>query len=656
MGERAVRCPHSAPSAAVTADILKLYALAILGHHAGLPDFGESRQKIKQADPKSVQAAKDLLSRLEEERGSLNPSSFPERELEAEMRVRFAFSTLVDADYLDTEKHFCPQAEAYRFCKYSLATLKALLDARLNEFDPKASEVNRIRSEVLQACREAAKAKPCFYRLTVPTGGGKTLSSLAFALDHCLVNGLDRVIYAIPYTSIIDQTATVFAEVLGEEAVLEHHSDMVFEDPDRNDAEESRMGIWRKLAVENWDAPIIVTTTVQLFESLLSNKPSRCRKLHNIAHSVIILDEVQTLPTEVLDPTIDVLDQLVRVYKCSVVFCTATQPDYRSLESRAEKHTIDSLKGAKQIVKQYEDHYVALKRVNYEEFGELSADELSLVLAYHPQILCILNSRKDAVNVARACKRLDGVFHLSTLMCPHHRKAVLAEVKERLKGGKPVRLVSTQVVEAGVDLDFPIVMRDIGPLDRIVQAAGRCNREGKMQGKGRCLLFKLSEGRAPKGSYKTATELTASYIEQELENLDAPEVLAGYYRDWYKYVETDSKKVQEKRKRLSYEEVARAYRLIDSDTVEVVAVGYQPEDRPDHINELLSNFGKMPPRAWRQSIRQYCVALPRYEYDRFERQGEVKPHFCGIPLFVGTYDNLFGIGSGQEHDPADLIA
>jgi CRISPR-associated endonuclease/helicase Cas3 len=295
------------------------------------------------------------------------------------------------------------------------------------------------------------------------------------------MNGLERVIMAIPFTSIIDQTATVFAEVFGAENLLEHHSAVSQDDDSEGQSgNETR----RRLSAENWDVPLVITTTVQLFESLLHNKTSKCRKLHNVAKSVIILDEAQALPVNLLKPIMSSLGQLVSSYGCTVVLCTATQPNYSVLNTPL-------INEAREIVADPQKHFEKLKRVVYEPIEEeLAHDEVAAKVDGYEQVLCVLNTRPDGLEVLEHCRKGEDLFHLSTLLCPDHRKNVLAEIRERLKKKLPVRLVSTQVVEAGVDLDFPTVMRVVGPLDSIIQVAGRCNREGRMTDLGRCYVFK----------------------------------------------------------------------------------------------------------------------------------------------------------------------
>ncbi len=479
------------------------FGLPIMGHHAGLPKRGEAAIKLSKALEeehfKEVVAflySSELLPSLEvlfKEALQEVHSKTAGDPLRLEFLIRMAFSALVDADYLDTESHFDPHTARLRWGSYSIAALWARFqrnqEALLQSARP--SRVNAVRREVYEACLQAAELPPGLFRLTVPTGGGKTRSGLAFALKHALKYGLRRVVVAIPYTSIIDQTAQVYREILGEETVLEHHS--AYEPPLGEEQEESALR--QRLATENWDAPLVVTTTVQLFESLFSNRPSKMRKVHRLARSVILLDEVQTLPPELLKPTLEALRLLATPieqggYGATVVLSTATQPTFEVIP------TFQGLP-VREIVPNYPEHFACLRRVVYEHRPmPLSWVDLANELKMRSQVMVVLNTRKDALGLLEALGEDPHAFHLSTLLCPAHRREILREVRRRLQAGEPVRLVSTQVVEAGVDLDFPEVWRAIGPLDRVVQAAGRCNREGRLEGE-RWSSFGLKRAQPP---------------------------------------------------------------------------------------------------------------------------------------------------------------
>ncbi len=383
--------------------------------------------------------------------------------------IRMLYSCLVDADFLDTEEFMRGSPPP----RGSSQTMEQLLD-RLEKYVEKWAhpelELDRARWGILQACMDAGEnQKPGLFTLTVPTGGGKTVSSLAFALRHAVARGKKRIVYVIPYTSIIEQTADTFRTILGPEAVLEHHANVDFDDDESGlpDPEKVR----KKLAAENWDLPVVVTTAVQFFESLFANKPSRCRKLHNLADSVIIFDEAQALPLPYLLPCVRAIAELTVNYGASCVLCTATQPALDPLFTDIAPE-LTPREIAPEIPSQI------FQRVQYKRMGQLSDEELAQRLDTHKQVLCIVSTRKQAQAVYSLLGK-ENSFHLSTLMTPEHRRAVLAAVKKRLEAGLPCRVVSTSLIEAGVDIDFPVVYRAEAGLDSIVQAAGRCNREGK---------------------------------------------------------------------------------------------------------------------------------------------------------------------------------
>ncbi|MGC8639063.1 MAG: CRISPR-associated helicase Cas3' [Isosphaeraceae bacterium] len=457
----------------------RLLAYCIAGHHAGLPDNEGEQSSLRQRLEKLIEPLGSLPAEL------LDKPLPPTRKLKlppgASSRqcgftlaffTRMLFSCLVDADFLDTEAFMSPERAEQR--QAPRATCKELLDRldrHLAEKQKNADDtpVNRQRRDVLAACREKARLDPGFFSLHVPTGGGKTLSSLAFGLTHAVHHDKRRVIYAIPFTSIIEQTADVFREALDDlrEELLEHHSNLEPDDPARQ-TERTR------LAAENFDATLIVTTNVQLFESLFANRTSRCRKLHRLANSVIILDEAQTLPVNLLAPTLAVLQELVNNYGATVVLCSATQP---AVEKRDDFRI--GLDGVRPIIDEPVRLHHALRRTTVERLGPTANEELAARLRSEHQVLCVVNSKRHAADLFNA---LDdpNALHLSASMCAAHRAKVVAKIRKRLCSGDPCRVISTQVIEAGVDVDFPTVFRAEAGLDSIAQAAGRCNREGRL--------------------------------------------------------------------------------------------------------------------------------------------------------------------------------
>jgi len=565
-----------------------------------------------------------------------------------ELFIRMVFSALVDADYLNTEKHFNEKQYILRQNQIRVETLWSIFDAEQRRFINTAdseSKVNKVRKEAYDLCDKAAAGKPGVYRLTVPTGGGKTRSSLAFALKHAVENKMDRVIVAIPYTSIIDQTATEYRKILGADAVLEHHSQVSVPADEGQD-----MGqISSRLAIENWDAPLVVTTTVQLFESLFSCKPGKVRKLHNLCRSVIVIDEVQSLPPELLTPTLDILKELVKRYSISVVLCTATQPAFE------DSHYLQPFQGVQvhEIVPKeiYKGHFKKLERIKYSRKKDpISWQELAKETSEEKQIMVVLNTRKDALSLIESLADTENIYHLSTLLCGIHRRQILREVKSRLKHGLPVRLISTQVIEAGVDIDFPVVYRATGPLDRIVQAAGRCNREGKLpqEQPGRVVIFEPAEGHAPRGPYKIGIEKAKLLLAQhDIAELHNPELYRMYFEKLFTDVNTDRKKIQAYREVLDYPTVDAEYRLIEENTVPVLI-------DCDSSARRLKEWKNRPCRRTWQRLQPLLVNMFDYEVQKLKAEGWLEPISEGLYLSRGMYDKLKGLVPAI-YDPSDLI-
>lgn len=627
----------------------KELALPILGHHGRLPDAGVAAQPILDFLAKNPAALHAMKSYIENSAVKLPPlkiSAVPP--LCRELRIRMLFSALVDADWLDTEQHCNPEKSEEREGWTNLRELwrrfqvdQGKMIAELRAKHKHNTNVNQVRQEVYEACLKAAEGPQGIYRLTVPTGGGKTRSGLAFALRHALKNKLRRIIVAIPYTSIIDQTVQEYRKIFGNEAVLEHHSQVqIPEDSEDQSPDAVRL----QLATQNWDAPLIVTTTVQLFDSLFSNRRGSVRKLHNLARSVIILDEVQTLPPELLDPTLDVLRSLVEDYDVTLMLSTATQPAFE------EARFLRAFEGleVREMVPKYQKHFETLRRVHYEiRQKPISWKDLAEEVNRYSQVMVVLNTRKDALALLNELGNDPVVFHLSTLLCGAHRRVILDRVKHRLKTEEPVRLISTQVVEAGVDIDFPVVYRAFGPLDRVVQAAGRCNREGKRAG-GKVVVFEPSEGRAPGGPYKIGIEKAKLLLhEHPASALHDPEIYREYFKKVFDDVDVDKKRIQEYREALNYPEVAERFHLIDQDTVTVV-VPYKSSLK------RLTEWQRQPSRRAWQRLQPYLVNLYSNEATRFEKEGWVSAVGNRMYRWKGKYDLQLGIGQAV-YDPADLV-
>ncbi len=466
---------HASAGALECAKLDSLWAACcVAGHHGGLPDVGNVQNDTPD-DPTLFGRIKIAMSggipkyEMPFSLASVPaPNGYGNSYLRDSFMIRMLYSCLVDADYLDTES-FMSNGMAERSQGDDLPTLLAKLNRYIDPWWKPKNELNRMRSEILQQCIECGTKDRGLFTLTVPTGGGKTIASMAFALNHAVEHDMDRVIYVIPYTSIIEQTASIFREVFGAENVVEHHSSASWEVRE----DEVSGQYWNIKATENWDAPIIVTTAVQFFESLYANRPSKCRKLHSIANSVIIFDEAQMLPTGHLRPCIAAIAGLIHDCRATAVLCTATQPSLNDLFTQFHP-------GIKpiEICQETEKYFSAFRRVSFQDLGTVDMEELAQRLAQLPQVLCIVNSRKSAQTVFGKLPP-DGSFHLSTLMYPVHRREVISEIRTRLQEGLPCRVVSTSLIEAGVDVDFPAVFRELSGLDSILQAAGRCNREGK---------------------------------------------------------------------------------------------------------------------------------------------------------------------------------
>jgi CRISPR-associated endonuclease/helicase Cas3 len=640
-------------------------AFLVAGHHAGLPSPASLKKRIgekQNAAPVrlSLEIATQILVSMaphESLIGQLPPfiqqprAGPAEAKRELELFLRLLFSALCDADFLDTEAHFQAARTAARS---GAPTLESLWEQFQQDQDQLTGQSNttlqQARHAVYRACLEAANLLPGLFRLTVPTGGGKTRSGLAFALRHAIAHGLDRVIVAIPYTSIIEQTADVYREIfkdLGEEAVLEHHS--AVDDDDKQDSPVTARQQWARLASENWDAPLVVTTTVQLFESLFAHRPGRCRKLHNVTRSVLILDEVQTLPPHLLDPILDGLNQLVRHYGVTVVLCTATQP------ALTANRYFNNLADVREIVPEPERLFRALQRVNYVLPGEERWDwgQVAREMRSLSQALAVVNTKKDALALIDALGENPSVLHLSTLLCGAHRADVLQKVRQRLKAGEPCRLVSTQVVEAGVDLDFPLVLRAIGPLDRIVQAAGRCNRENKLPEGGRVVIFDPAEGGSLPGAYRTGLDTAAGMLRQGCD-LHDPLTYERYFTLLFQGVDTDREKIQKLRQSLDFPEVAKRFRLIDDDGAPIVV---RPPGREATVDSLLAalRHASDRPRWAIRKLQRFVVNVRSRLVSAYETQGLLHEVAPGVWEWMGSYDPLRGLVD-TAHDPDQLVS
>jgi len=574
--------------------------------------------------------------------------------------VRMLFSCLVDADFLDTEAYMNPDKAAGREGWPDIATLLAQFDRHMADLAAKAqpSKVNRLRAEILSQCRDKAMGAPGLFSLTVPTGGGKTLSSLAFALEHAKKYGKRRVIHVIPYTSIIEQTADIFRGIFGE-AVIEHHSNAEA-DPDKENSKS-------RLACENWDAPIVVTTNVQFFESLFAARTSRCRKLHNIVDAVVVLDEAQLLPPEFLQPILDVLNLLTAHYGVTVVLSTATQPALSTREYFDSNQNIAGLDNVREIVADPDTLYRALERVNVRLPADMHAptdwDSLAAELSGKESALAIVNRRNDARELWQ--RMPEGTLHLSALMCGAHRSQVIASIKARLTAGIPTRVISTQLVEAGVDVDFPVVYRALAGLDSIAQAAGRCNREGRLA-KGEVVVF-IAPKPAPPGLLRKGEDACRSVLHGIESNPLERALFARYFEQLYRACNLDEHditgllKVDGSSLAVNFRSAAEKFKLIqDEDSAPVVVLYRGLDGTDDAIDKWLATLRKDGPQRWlMRKLQRYTVNIHRREAMKLLEQGDVEEVMPGLFVQVSDwlYDPVLGLNpDGLPLKPTNTIA
>lgn len=587
-------------------------AFAVAGHHGGLLDFGSRTAPDGTFQGRMQKAQGGGLPSFDGWESELTlPDTAPpdiSNELDAVFFARMLYSCLVDADFLDTETFM--DGAPRESMSADMDKLYQRLKKYIAPWFPPKGELNAQRCAILERClSEGQASRPGLFTLTVPTGGGKTVSSLAFALAHAREHGLKRIIYVIPYTSIIEQTADTFRKILGEENVLEHHSAVVFD----IDGEASPEKIRQAKATENWDAPVIVTTAVQFFESLFSNRASKCRKLHNLARSVIIFDEAQMMPISCIQPCVYVIAELVKNYGSSAVLCTATQP---ALGPIFKKY----LPGIspKELCPEESFRCEDFSRVYFRKEGRLNWDELAGRINALPQALCIVNSRKSAQTLYSLLSG-DGCFHLSTLMCPAHRKQQLDEIRSRLKKNLPCRVVSTSLIEAGVDVDFPAVFREENGLDSILQAAGRCNREGARPREQSIVTIFQSEASVPP-LFRTCTDVGRQIL-KHCDDPSAPEAIHDYFQSLLYLKGDDAQDIYKiipliKSEPFPYKKIAERFQMIDSATKTV----FIPMDGT--ARELLERYNNGErSRALMQKLGQYSVGIYAAHYAELEKIG-----------------------------------
>ncbi len=664
------KAPHSTAGALLAMDRFgpagRVLAYLIAGHHAGLADwFGGLDARLD--DPRSRAELDESLAQLPPvemlETGGFNArlGAIPGGKDGFALWVRMLFSALVDADFLDTERYMDPDRFIRRNSWPKLDELAPLFQRYMAQLSAKArpTPVNALRADILRQCREAAGLDLNLFSLTVPTGGGKTLSGMAFALEHARRYGKRRVIHVIPYTSIIEQTANVFREIFGD-AVIEHHSNA--------EADPNQETSASRLASENWDAPIIVTTNVQFFESLFASRTSRCRKLHNIVDSVVVLDEAQLLPPEFLQPILDVLNLLTRHYGVTVVLSTATQPALTSRKYFDAWQNLRGLDEVREIIDDPDALYAALERVNVH----LPVDwhqpndwpQLAEALTAYDSALAIVNTRKDARALWECMP--EGTLHLSALMCGAHRSQVIADIKQRLAAGTPTRVVSTQLVEAGVDVDFPVVYRALAGLDSIAQAAGRCNREGLLDEKGEVVVF-VPPKPAPPGLLKQGEDACRAVLHGITDSPLARTHFLAYFARLYHGCQLDKANICDlltvkdgSELAVDFRTASDKFRLINNeDNLPVIVLYRGPNGRNTQIEQWIGLLRREGPHRWlMRKLQRYIVNLNRRQALPLLELGDIEEILpC---LYVQRNDRLYDamlglLPEGKEWNAGDCV-
>ncbi|MDD4029487.1 MAG: CRISPR-associated helicase Cas3' [Caldisericia bacterium] len=636
--------------------IATILSYCIAGHHVGLQDFSSEFTGLRSLEYQlsletDINQLDQNILKLFDKIDIKSPPWKFSKGLDASLWIRMLYSCLVDADFLDTEHYMNPSKSLLRNQYQPLS----ILDERLTNHilnlqnDSPKTKVNSIRADVLNKCLQASELPQGFFSLTVPTGGGKTLSSLAFALKHAIKHNLDRVIYVVPYTSIIEQNALVFQKALGYDQVVEHHSNIV------DDETTPQL----RISSDNWDAPIIVTTNVQFFESLFASKSSRCRKLHNIANAVIILDEAQLIPIEYMQPILETMKLLVKRYGVSFVISTATQPAFSPAEKTEDFNF--GLEDVHEIMGDNEDInklYSNLRRVDVQiqtnAERPTSFDDIAKELSSYDQVLCIVSTR-------RSCRELfqlmpDQTYHLSTYMCSSHRSNTIQKIKKQLSNHQIVRVVSTQLVEAGVDFDFPVVYREFSGLDSIAQAAGRCNREGKME-VGTMKIFK-SPYPPPVGILRKAAEATAKLLKTHPnEDVLQHSLFLDFFEDLYwRMGNFDKHSIYEHLNPsrndigIYFSTASSNFNMINDFNRKTILVPYK---KGGDLIEDLRKIG--PDRFLLRKLQRYSVSIYQFEFDKMQQRRLTEEIYPGIYTLVQSSDYSDDVGLIIDNELEELI-
>ncbi|MGC0419593.1 CRISPR-associated endonuclease Cas3'' [Embleya sp. AB8] len=644
-------------------------ARIVLGHHGGLPDTQTLKDELYEA-AQAVDALEATIATVAELVPEISPeispalpqwlASVPKSELGLayDLLIRMLFSCVVDADYLDTSAHFSGSAAVHPASLPIPELLQRFEQRRTEKLkDRPKTDITRLRDDVYAQTVAAAALPPGIHRLGVPTGAGKTFAAGGFGLHHAAKWGLRRVVVAVPYISITEQNSAIYRDLLERDgdtapSLLEHHSSV--------DLDSAPHGA--KLAAENWDSPFIVTTTVRLFESLFSRKPAAMRRLHRLASAVIVLDEVQALPDPLLIPILSVLRELCDHYGTTVLLTSATQPEFMAVSGFEEVRAVD-------LIHEPAPLYAKLRRVDYEWrlTPQPTLDDIAVEAAEQPQVLVVVNTTANAATVHRTLTDsrpadFGPALHLSTRMAPRHRRENLAKVEELLKQGKPVAVVATPLIEAGVDLDFPAVYRAFAPAESLQQAAGRCNREGKLRpARGRVVVFDPSDGGRPNGEpYKQAIQATLENFGPDLADPDDLPALARYYRLRYGRLGDDGlgQRIQDLRARHDFPTVAKEFRMIDDETTSPVVVLMDDAEAEDVVLAAIRAL-RAPYPCGPQPLRDlqpYTASLPRSAARQAVQAGHAEPVIGDLLLWVSHYHPERGIDLEHPENPEDFTS
>ena len=624
-------------------------SIVIDGHHKGLPDKSAWKNDTEPFFRGEVigfeNVVKTFLSDATANEADIKKqaAAAPADLSQREVFLRYLFSALTDSDWLSTEEHF--KQDVFKMRVGVTLPIDEMINKLKTEFSMKSKvgEINRLRNSARSQVLKKADKLCGFYSLALPTGMGKTLTSLAWALQHAKANDLKRIIIVLPYINIIDQTAQNLKDIFGEEWVLEHHSSYNEDEKDTRDNTEDCNPIQKRkeLACENWDYPIIITTTVQFFESLFSNRSSKCRKNHNIAESVVIFDEVQTLPKEIILPTLQMLKDVQIVMKVSFLFCTATQPAFE------KRQGFDGISTISPLIDDPAGLYEKTKRVEYRLLNDLVPIDYNGLLAAVSQtggaVLVIFNTKKAALEFYNCTKNLgnwETKYHLSTAMCPSNRKEVIKNIREDLEAKKKILVASTQLIEAGVDFDFPVVFRAMAPLEAVIQSAGRCNRENSLgEFGGKVFLFKMQDGGMPDKTYAACAGYAEELIKQNINQLHGHTIFNEYYAQVIRlYIDPDKYNINEARKQFNFHTVNDSYRIIRKTTGGLYIYNYSDESRQLlHSIELKEYLSRDDYRK----MQAYTVQV--YEYFIFQNEQMCKKMPQGFMVWYGNYDRETGI-------------